>query len=287
MTPADAAAAAVPTAAALLVINASWGYLSEVRARTADPRLASWAIFTAALGVGAAGSAVARQWPSACLTAAGAVTCAAILAAGWRHGDREFGRLDSACAADTCDGAGSCVAHNLAAGTACGASSGCGQPTCSASGTCERHDAANGSACTGGSCAVGACVQGQRVGCPQSVVTAVPFQGNWSSVGLPNLFTGSCQSARTPDYAVELVVPATGRYRFEATGSPDSMLTLSRGACAAGNGTEIGCNDDITDGTNRASRLDAMLTAGDTITVYVSEFGDEGTGAGTLKISAL
>jgi hypothetical protein len=98
MTPADAAAAAVPTAAALLVINASWGYLSEVRARTADPRLASWAIFTAALGVGAAGSAVARQWPSACLTAAGAVTCAAILAAGWRHGDREFGRLDSACA---------------------------------------------------------------------------------------------------------------------------------------------------------------------------------------------
>ena len=197
------------------------------------------------------------------------------------------GRLDSACAADTCDGAGSCVAHNLAAGTACGASSGCGQPTCSASGTCERHDAANGSACTGGSCAVGACVQGQRVGCPQSVVTAVPFQGNWSSVGLPNLFTGSCQSARTPDYAVELVVPATGRYRFEATGSPDSMLTLSRGACAAGNGTEIGCNDDITDGTNRASRLDAMLTAGDTITVYVSEFGDEGTGSGTLKISAL
>jgi hypothetical protein len=197
------------------------------------------------------------------------------------------GRLDNTCAADTCDGAGSCVAHDLAAGTTCGASSGCGQPTCNASGTCERHDAPNGSACTGGSCAVGACVQGQRVGCPQSVVTAVPFQSNWSSTGLPNLFTGSCQSARTPDYAVEFVVPATGRYRFEASGSPDSMLTLSRGACAAGNNTEISCNDDITNGTNRSSRLDAMLTAGDTITVYVSEFGDASTGNGTLKISAL
>lgn len=197
------------------------------------------------------------------------------------------GRVGNSCAADTCDGAGSCVAHNLAAGLACGESSGCGQPTCSASGTCEHHDAANGSACTGGSCAVGACVQGQRVGCPQNVVTAVPFQANWSSVGLPNLFTGACQSQRTPDYAVEFVVPATGRYRFEASGSPDSMLSLSRGACAAGNNTEIGCNDDISNGTNRSSRLDAMLTAGDIVTVYVSEFDDGATGSGTLKISAL
>jgi hypothetical protein len=197
------------------------------------------------------------------------------------------GRLDNSCAADACDGAGSCVAHNLIAGMACAESSGCGQPTCNGGGSCEHHDAANGSACTGGSCAVGACVQGQRVGCPQSVVTALPFQSNWSSVNLPNLFTGSCQSARTPDYALELVVPATGRYRFEATGSPDSMLTLSRGACAAGNGTEISCNDDITDGTNRDSRLDAMLTAGDIITVYVSEFGAEATGSGTLNIRAL
>ncbi|HEU4578618.1 MAG TPA: hypothetical protein VFS67_10205 [Polyangiaceae bacterium] len=197
------------------------------------------------------------------------------------------GRLDNTCAADTCDGAGSCVAHNLATGMACAASSGCGQPTCNASGTCERHDAPNGSACTGGSCAVGACVEGQRVGCPQAVVTAVPFQTDWSSSGLPNLFTGSCQSARTPDYAVELVVPQTGRYRFEASGSPDSMVSLSRGACAAGNGTEISCNDDISNGTNRSSRLDATLTAGDTITVYVSEFGDGNSGSGALRISAL
>jgi hypothetical protein len=197
------------------------------------------------------------------------------------------GRVGNTCAADTCDGAGSCVAHNAAVGVACGESSGCGQPTCNASGTCEQHDAANGSACTGGSCAVGACVQGQRVGCPQSVVTAVPFQANWSSAGLPNLFTGACQSQRTPDYALEFVVPATGRYRFEASGSPDSMLALSRGACAAGNNTEIGCNDDITNGTNRNSRLDAMLIAGDIVTVYVSEFDDGASGSGTLKISAL
>ena len=196
------------------------------------------------------------------------------------------GRLDNTCAADTCDGAGSCVAHTLAANTACGASSGCGQSTCDASGICQPHDAPNGSACTGGSCAVGACVQGQRVGCPQSVVTTVPFQTSWSSAGLPNLFTGTCQSAGTPDYAVEFIVPTTRSYRFEASGSPDSVLTLARGACATGNGTQIDCNDDITDGSNQNSRLDVRLTAGDTITVYVSEFEANSSGSGTLRISA-
>ena len=93
--PADAATVAA-AAAVLLVISATWGYLSAVRARRADPRLASWAIFTAAMGIGAAGNAVARQWPSCALTAAGSVTCAAIVVSGWRHGSREFGRLDAA-----------------------------------------------------------------------------------------------------------------------------------------------------------------------------------------------
>jgi hypothetical protein len=90
---------AVSTVAALLVVAASWRYFSKVRRKDpdADPRLASWAIWTSMPTVGALGAAADRQWPGACLTAADAACCAAILACGWRHGNREFGRLDAAC----------------------------------------------------------------------------------------------------------------------------------------------------------------------------------------------
>jgi hypothetical protein len=90
--------ATAAAAAALLVVAASWGYLRDVRRRRADPRLASWGIFTAAMGAGSAGAAESGQWPGFVLTAAGSVTCAAILVSGWRHGNREFGRLDGVCA---------------------------------------------------------------------------------------------------------------------------------------------------------------------------------------------
>jgi hypothetical protein len=82
--------------AALLVIAGSWGYLTAVRRNRADPRLASWGIWTASMSVAAAGAALAGQWPGALLAGAGAVTAAAVLGAGIRHGDREFGRLDAA-----------------------------------------------------------------------------------------------------------------------------------------------------------------------------------------------
>lgn len=82
--------------AALLVIAGSWGYLTAVRRREADPRLASWGIWTTSMTVAAAGAALAGQWPGALLAGAGAVTAAAVLGAGCRHGDREFGRLDAA-----------------------------------------------------------------------------------------------------------------------------------------------------------------------------------------------
>jgi len=196
------------------------------------------------------------------------------------------GRTSNSCAGDSCDGAGTCLALDLPTGTACGSSSGCGQPTCGAGAVCEPHDAANGSACPGGSCTLGACVAGQRVGCPQAVVTAVPFQASWSSVGQPNLFLGECQSDNTPDFSLEFVVPATGRYRFEATGSPDSVLTLVRGACTPNGTQNATCNDDISD-NNLASRIDTALTAAQIITIYVSEFEEESTGSGTLRISAL
>jgi hypothetical protein len=197
------------------------------------------------------------------------------------------GRLDNSCAADTCNGAGACVALDLPAGAACGSSSGCGQPTCGARAVCERHDAANGSACAGGSCTVGACVAGQRVGCPQAVATAVPFQTNWSSVRLPNLVRGECANDATPDFAVEFVVPASGSYRIETTGSPDSVLVVARGACNTDNDAPNQlCDDDISD-NNLGSRIDVMLTAGQTITAYVSAFDEGESGSGTLRISAL
>jgi hypothetical protein len=90
---------AVSVAAALLVTAASWGYFNKVRRKDtdADPRLASWAIWAGAMAVGAVAAAAARQWPSLFLTAAGAACCTAILVCGWRHGNREFGKLDVAC----------------------------------------------------------------------------------------------------------------------------------------------------------------------------------------------
>jgi hypothetical protein len=197
------------------------------------------------------------------------------------------GRTDNSCAADRCDGAGACVTRDLPAGSACGVASACGQPACSAGAVCQPRDAANGSACPGGSCSAGACVPGQRVGCPQQIATSVPFQMNWSSAGRPDLFQGECESNNTPDAAVVFVAPAAGRYRFEASGSPDSVLSLVRGACGQGNGAELACNDDIVQDSGGASRIDVTLTANQTLTVYVSEFGNRGTGSGVLRISAL
>lgn len=88
--------AAAGFAAAAIVIWASWGYLRAVVRRRADPRLASWAIWAASMSIAAAGAALAGQWPGAALATAGSATAVVILAAGWRHGDREFGRLDAA-----------------------------------------------------------------------------------------------------------------------------------------------------------------------------------------------
>jgi hypothetical protein len=74
-----------------------------VLAGRADPRLASWAIWACAMGIACAGASRAGQEASAAVAGAGAVCCGAILLAGWRHGDRGFGRLDAAgTAAGTC-----------------------------------------------------------------------------------------------------------------------------------------------------------------------------------------
>jgi len=81
--------------AAVLVTWASAGYIRQVARRdpAAHPRLASWGIWACSMGLAAA---AAGQPASAVLAAAGAVTATAVLACGWVHGDRQFGRLDAA-----------------------------------------------------------------------------------------------------------------------------------------------------------------------------------------------
>jgi hypothetical protein len=200
------------------------------------------------------------------------------------------GRATSAgCTADACDGAGVCQAVDVAAGTPCGDDSGgCSEPVCDGAGVCEPSDEPNGAACPGGSCSVGACIAGQPVGCPAAVVSPTslavnaPLQSSWSSVGRPSLIQGSCGSQNTPDFALVFTAPSAGEYRFDVSGTADSVLVVRAGACAGGN--EIACNDDVNDDT-RDSRLQLALTAGQTITLYVSEFGNGSTGAGTVRIT--
>jgi hypothetical protein len=86
--------------AALLSVAANVPYVAAVRRRDPDarPRLASWVIWSAALGVGTASAGMAGAWNSVAYTGACAAGCFAVVAYGWRYGSREFGRLDAICA---------------------------------------------------------------------------------------------------------------------------------------------------------------------------------------------
>jgi hypothetical protein len=93
--------AAAAVLAAALAAGANLDYLRDVRRRRgdphrADPRLASWGIWTGAMSVGAYGAARVRQWPSAVLGMAGAVTSLSVIVSGRRHGDLGIGWLDFA-----------------------------------------------------------------------------------------------------------------------------------------------------------------------------------------------
>jgi hypothetical protein len=189
------------------------------------------------------------------------------------------------CTADACDGAGSCQALDVAAGTPCGGDGGgCSAPVCDGTGSCEARAEPNGAACPGGSCSLGACVAGQPVGCPAVLVSTVPFESSWSSVGRPNLIQGSCDdSLQTPDFALVFSAPGTGEYRIDAQGSQDSVLVVRAGACG---GNQLACNDDLSS-NDRDSRIELLLSAGQTITIYVSEFGNGSSGQGSIRISLL
>src|SRR5207247_1640934 len=65
--------------------------------RWAQPRIASWSIWTVVQAIGTASAFGAGQLPTACYTMLCAAGCAAVVFLGWRHGSREFGRLDAVC----------------------------------------------------------------------------------------------------------------------------------------------------------------------------------------------
>lgn len=189
------------------------------------------------------------------------------------------------CTADACDGAGACVAVDLPAGTVCGDDGGgCRAPSCDGAGSCEPREEPPGSACPGGSCTLGVCIAGQAVGCPAALASEVPLELSWSSAGRPNLIGGSCdESVQTPDFALVFSAPSAGEYRIDAQGTQDSVLVVRAGAC---DGDQLACNDDF-NANDRNSRIDLALSAGQTITIYLSEFGNGSSGQGTLSIRLL
>ena len=206
------------------------------------------------------------------------------------------------CTLDTCVD-GSCESSPAPAGTPCGSDvdGECTEPdTCDDQGVCLVNDE-DGTECDGGTCQGGLCVTAQNPDCPAQVVTALPFEASWRTVGGVNLYNGDCDIENTPDFAVVFTAPETGNYVFEAAGvegdgdpetdmNPnavnlaDSLLVIAAGECAGLGAQQLGCDDDT--GGNFDSRIMIRLNAGETVTVYASEVGEPlpGGGSGTLSI---
>jgi hypothetical protein len=215
---------------------------------------------------------------------------------------------DNECTVDGCDSEGNCTHAPRGAGEACGSGrdDACTSPdSCDGNGVCLPNDGADGAACPGGSCTAGECIDGQPVGCPADVVSAVPFSTDWRTVGGTDFYDGTCDGPGTPEFAVVFTAPGAGLYRFAAagvvgTGDPenaaddsaselaDSVLTIAEGSCGGRNATQVDCNDDAP-GNTLDSRVDLQLTAGQSVTVYVNEFHEvlPGGGSGTLTITQL
>jgi len=89
--------AAVTVLSSTLTAAAALPYILDIVRGRARPRIASWGIWTVVQAIGAASAFTARQLPGACYTLLCAAGCAAVVFLGWRHGGREFGRLDAVC----------------------------------------------------------------------------------------------------------------------------------------------------------------------------------------------
>lgn len=213
----------------------------------------------------------------------------------------------NACTQDTCGSEG-CINTPLAAGAECGSSlqEACSAPdTCDGDGLCLDNHAPNGEECDDGSCALGECITGGAAGCPAQVATELPFEASWRTVGGVVLYDGTCDVANTPDFAVLFTAPATATYRFDAAGLEgendpengddedaavlaDSVITVVQGACQGIDATQLDCNDDIQN-QNFDSRVELLLSEGQTVTVYVGEVNEvsPGGGSGTVRITQL
>ncbi|MCB9592776.1 MAG: lamin tail domain-containing protein [Sandaracinaceae bacterium] len=100
-----------------------------------------------------------------------------------------------------------------------------------------------------------------------------------STVGEPDDAAPSCDDfgAGTGDASFTWTAPSTGMWTFDTFGSDfDTVLALFTGS-SCDFADEVDCDDDASAGV-RQSRVDAMLTAGDTVTLVVDgySFGDEG-----------
>jgi hypothetical protein len=80
-----------------LTAGAALPYIIDIVRGRARPRIASWGIWTVVQAIGAASGFSEWQLPAACYTLLCAAGCAAVVFLGWRHGSREFGRLDAVC----------------------------------------------------------------------------------------------------------------------------------------------------------------------------------------------
>jgi hypothetical protein len=89
--------AAVTVLSSALTAAAALPYILDIVRGRAKPRIASWSIWAVVQAIGAASAFTAWQLPGAYYTLLCAAGCAAVVFLGWRHGSREFGRLDAVC----------------------------------------------------------------------------------------------------------------------------------------------------------------------------------------------
>ncbi len=108
-----------------------------------------------------------------------------------------------------------------------------------------------------------------------------------TTTGRPSLHTppSTCTnmpSAVSPDAVYTWTAPSAGAFTFDTVGSSfDTLLTIHDGACM---GAVLGCNDDIVNGTNTASRLTLTLAAGQTVAIAIEGYGTN-SGSYVLNIS--
>ena len=88
---------AVTVVGSALTAAAALPYILDIVRGRAQPRIASWSIWTVVQAIGTVSAFAAGQLPTACYTLLCAAGCAAVVFLGWRYGSREFGRLDAVC----------------------------------------------------------------------------------------------------------------------------------------------------------------------------------------------